>query len=103
MNDYTNHYKNLDSLFATFLAQPISALSESERSEIREYVDVGEYGLALSTAVAIFDEEQKIATVEERALIRLLAVTMSKDPKPLLERLAVDDLDQRPSRPPEEV
>lgn len=81
------NYNELDSMFETFLVQPGSALSDLERNEIREYVDVGEYGLALRTVVAIFDEEQKIPTNEERSLINRLAIAMSIDADPLLQRL----------------
>ena len=82
-----SNFRELDSLFVEFLAQPGSALSASERDEVKEYVDVGEYGLALRTAVAIFDEERKIATADERSLVHRLATAMSIDPEPLLNRM----------------
>lgn len=64
-----------------------SVLSESECTEIQEYVDVGEYGLALRTAVAIYAEENKVATSEARLLMRRLAEAMKIDPDQLLDRL----------------
>lgn len=73
----------IESLFADLLAQPMTALSNSELEEIREYVDVGEYGLALRTAAAIFREEKQPATPRERELIQRLAIEMSLDPNVL--------------------
>ncbi len=79
--------KEIDSAFYELLEQKDSALSRSELDEVREYVDVGEYGIALRTYAAIFDEEKKMATVRERDLVRWLGVAMSIDPLPLLARM----------------
>jgi len=81
------NYENIKLLFADFLAQSTTELSDSERAEIREYVDVGEYGIALRTAIGIFCEERKSVTASERSLLSQLAVAMSIDPEPLLRRL----------------
>lgn len=58
--------------FEDFLAQSTSPLSARERLDIQEYLDVGEYDLALSTAVAIYVEEKKRPT--ELEISRIIAL-----------------------------
>jgi hypothetical protein len=77
-------FAQVELLFDEFLAQNGSALTESERQEIKEYVDFGEYGIALRFAVAIFREEKKVATANEWSLIQRLAQAMSIDSATLL-------------------
>ena len=80
-------FKEIDSVFYELLDQKDSTLSRSELDEVRQYVDVGEYGIALRTYAAIFDEEKKVATSRERDLVQWLAIAMSIDPLPLLTRM----------------
>lgn len=77
----------IELLFTDLLTQSESALSVAERDEIKEYFDVGEYGLALRTSIAIFREEKKVATTNERLLLLRLAEAMSIDHKTLLNGL----------------
>lgn len=77
-------FAQVELLFDEFLAQNDSALTESERQEIKEYVDFGEYGIALRFAVAIFREEKKVPTANEWSLIQRLAQAMSIDSDTLL-------------------
>lgn len=79
-------FSEIESLFGLLLNLG-STFSESERTEVREFIDVGEYGLALDTAVSIFEEEGKVASEDERLVLRRLAVAMSRAPELLLERL----------------
>ncbi len=60
-------------------------LSDTERAEVQRFIDVGEYGLALETAVAIYCEEKKTPTAEVVDLIKRSAEIMAMDPAPLLE------------------
>jgi hypothetical protein len=53
-----------------------SALSWSEAQEVRDFVDVGEYGLALETLVDIVTEEEKSISAEALRLIIELADSM---------------------------
>jgi type IV pilus biogenesis protein CpaD/CtpE len=81
------NFNEIEALFTELLAQRESALSAAERDEIQEFFDVGEYGLALRTAVAIFREEKKLATATERQIFIRLAKAMSIDSDSMLTGL----------------
>lgn len=82
-----SNFDEIEALLSRLLMAATPVLSETERAEVQRFVDVGEYGLALETAAAIYSEEKKIATAEVVNLIERLAAAMSMDPVPLLERL----------------
>jgi hypothetical protein len=84
---HMSNFKQLELLFSELLGPAESRLSKSEREEIREFVDVGEYGIALRTAVGIFYEEKKVPTELEKVLLRQLAEGMLIEPEALLRRL----------------
>jgi dihydroxyacetone kinase DhaKLM complex PTS-EIIA-like component DhaM len=65
----------IEMLFKQLLTASGSVLSEAELDEIRHFVDVGEYGLALETAVDIFAEERKVPPLEAVRCISGLAET----------------------------
>lgn len=90
-----SNFDKIEELFLDLIAEASKMLTDSECSEIQEYIDVGEYGLALRTAVAIYVEERKIASAEALALIAQLALEMSKDPQPMLDRLALVNAELR--------
>ena len=73
-------FDEIETLFAKLLVTAGHVLSESEVAEIRSFIDVGEYGLALETAVDIFVEEDKTASSEVVSLIEQLATAMSVEP-----------------------
>jgi hypothetical protein len=76
MTDFTK----LDDLFARMF-YIASELSESEKEEIKEFVDHGEYGLALSTTIAIYREENKRPSEMVYDLVRQIATEMGADEK----------------------
>lgn len=82
-----SNFDEIELLLSQLLMAAAPVLSDAERAEVQRFVDVGEYGLALETAAAIYSEEKKIATAEVVDLIERLAAAMSMDPVPLLERL----------------
>jgi len=82
-----SNFDEVESLLSQLLMAAVPVLSDAERAEVQRFVDVGEYGLALETAAAIYSEEKKIATAEVVDLVERLAAAMSMDPVPLLERL----------------
>jgi hypothetical protein len=51
-------------------------LTASEKEEIKEFVDHGEYGLALSTIVAIYRDENKKPSEVVYDLVRQIATEM---------------------------
>jgi hypothetical protein len=77
----------IEMLFKQLLTASGSVLSEAELDEIRHFVDVGEYGLALETAVDIFAEERKVPPLEAVRCISGLAETMRLDSASLLNRI----------------
>jgi hypothetical protein len=83
------NFDKVEELFLNLIDEANKALTDSEVAEIQEYIDVGEYGLALSTAVAVYVEEQKIASARTLELVAQLSFEMSDDPKPMLDRLAL--------------
>jgi len=82
-------FLQIDSLFGEFLLILPCIFSDAEIAEVRQFVDVGEYGLALETAVDIVAEEGKISTTEIAEYVRKLANAMSLPPEEYLERLQV--------------
>lgn len=83
-----SNFEEVELLLSKLLVASEEALSSSERAEIQRFIDVGEYGLALETAVDIYDEEAKSAPAEVVALVGRLAKAMAMDCVPLLKRLS---------------
>ncbi len=63
--------------------------SASEIAEVREFIDAGEYGLALETTVDIFVEERKVAPQEIAVMIENLANAMQLTSVSYLNRLSI--------------
>lgn len=82
-----SNFDEIESLLSRLLIAAAPVLSDAERTEVQRFIDVGEYGLSLETAAAIYSEEKKIATADVVDLIERLASAMSMDPAPLLERV----------------
>lgn len=80
-------FENVELLFKQLIAASERSLSDAERDEIVEFVDVGEYGVALRTAVGIYVEEKNIPSMNEIELINRLALAMLMDPSTMLDSL----------------
>ncbi len=80
-------FNEIESLFSKLLVAGGSVLADQELAEIKSFIDVGEYGLALQTAVDIFVEEDKIAPDDVVSLIERIAAAMSIEPALMLQRL----------------
>lgn len=61
--------------------------SEAEKDEVREFIDVGEYGLALETLVDIVSEENKLISHEALLLIYRVIDAMNLDRRPFEVKL----------------
>lgn len=81
------YFDAIEALFSELIVTVKSDFTSSECCEVQDYIDVGEYGLALSTCVAIYAEEGKMAGERVRFLLTCLAEKMSKDPKAILAKL----------------
>lgn len=80
-------FEQIELWFSELLTAAAPVLSNAEQEEIQRFIDVGEYGLALETAVDIYAEENKLASTEVMALIERLAEAMKLEATPLLQRL----------------
>lgn len=83
MSDFTI----VESLFSQLLSALNGVFSVSEIAEVSEFVDVGEYGLALDTTVDIFVEEGKVASDDVIVLVQSLAAAMELPAAEYSERL----------------
>ena len=79
-------FNRVERLFAEFFADT-HLLTPSEQCEVQDFIDHGEYGLALDTLVAIVVEEGKAPTDLLCSTVAALSECMSRNPKPLLDRL----------------
>jgi len=82
-------FKRVEHLFANFFAST-QLLAPSEQREVQDFIDHGEYGLALDTLVAIVVEEGKAPTDVLCSTVTALSECMSRDPKPVLDRLQTE-------------
>jgi hypothetical protein len=80
-------YQHIEKLLIRLLDLLNTVFVASERKEIIEFIDVGEYGLALDTLVDIVDEENKKIPNEALILIKELAIAMQIDNGMLDEKL----------------
>jgi hypothetical protein len=83
-----SNFAEIESLFSHLLTVSADELSAGERTEVKHFIDHGEYGLALETVADIYAEEKKVASPEVANLIERLAIAMSLDPASFLSRLA---------------
>lgn len=77
----------VESLFNQLLPALNGVFSVPEIAEVSEFVDVGEYGLALDTVVDIFIEEGKVAEDYVIVLVQSLAAAMELPAADYSERL----------------
>ncbi len=64
-----NEYREIESTLDLLLMVLSDSFSESESIEVQEFIDVGEYGIALETIIDIINEESKNITNEAEFLI----------------------------------
>lgn len=81
-------YQRIEKLFSQLLTLLAATFSDAEVSEVREFIDAGEYGLALETLVDIVLEEGKRISTEEAKLVYELVDAMNLDRKQYEERLS---------------
>ena len=69
-------YQSLESALTRLLNNPELPVSDNEKPEVQNYIDVGEYGLALECLVAIILEEKKKLSRDVLGEIEALALKM---------------------------
>ena len=64
------------------------SFSESESIEVQEFIDVGEYGIALETIIDIINEESKNITNEAEFLIEKAGRIMNMDTTSIVDKIS---------------
>jgi hypothetical protein len=80
------HYRKLENELNTFLAS-LSTLADSEKSEVKHFIDVGEYGLALESLVGALVEKTNMLTPDVQPQVRRLANLMALTDSPIFDYL----------------
>ncbi len=80
-------YKLIENRLLLVLSLLVDVFSESEVNEVQEFIDVGEYGLALETLIDIINEESKTIPQAVVSLAGETAVAMGWDSSDVKERL----------------
>ncbi len=73
-------HKKIESNLFELLFMLKDTCTASESVEVRDFIDVGEYGVALETLICIIKEESKKISKEVLILIKETAVYMAMDP-----------------------
>lgn len=82
-----SNYKTLEVLFERGLSHLEQVLNASEKQEVQEFLNVGEYGVALETLRYLLIEENKTISQEAFNLIEALADEMGIGDKVLCSEL----------------
>ena len=80
-------YQFIENLLLRLLGLLLEIFTDSEKVEVQNFIDAGEYGLALETLVDIVIEENKQIPSESLALICELADLMHLEKKVIEEKL----------------
>ncbi|MBI3560398.1 MAG: MafI family immunity protein [Gammaproteobacteria bacterium] len=72
-------YQHIEELLIRLLNMLVAIFSESELKEVQDFIDVGEYGLALETLVDIVAEENKKIPRAAIVLVKELSTAMLLD------------------------
>lgn len=83
----TYDYQYIEDLLVQLLGLLLEIFTDSEKSEVQDFIDAGEYGLALETLIDIVIEENKQVSGEFLALVCELADVMQLDKKVFEEKL----------------
>ena len=84
----TNHnYEHVEELLLRLLGSLSEVFADSEKAEVQDFVDAGEYGLALETLIDIVVEEDKRLRSDCLKLVHELSESMQLDTKALDEKL----------------
>lgn len=81
------NYRYIEELFVRLLNLLGTVFAEPELKEVQDFIDVGEYGLALETLVDIVVEEDKQIPGEALKLVKELSVAMLLDESVFDEKL----------------
>lgn len=83
----TYDYQSIENLLMRLLGLLLEVFTDSETMEVQDFIEAGEYGLALETLVDIVVEENKQIPGESLMLVSELADVMQLDKKVFAEKL----------------
>ncbi|MGM0562956.1 MAG: MafI family immunity protein [Pseudomonadota bacterium] len=83
----TYDYQFVENLLSRLLGQLLDVFTDSEKAEIQDFIDAGEYGLALETLADIVIEENRKISGESMRLVFKLADAMQLDKRALKAKL----------------
>jgi hypothetical protein len=83
----TAKYAHIEKLLTQLLDSVDGEFTEIESSEVQEFIDAREYGLALETLVDIIIEENKVVEDSTKRLVSRLAEAMGLDGSEALKRI----------------
>lgn len=88
-----NEYRKIESTLDLLLMALSDSFSESESIEVQEFIDAGEYGIALETLINIIEEESKSIPKEALSLAKKAGECMDVDINAIEKRVScyVDD------------
>jgi hypothetical protein len=82
-------FSRVEKEFATVLEEYPDLFSSAETQEVRHFVDVGEYGLALETAIHILIDKKIRASPGLISQLERLAASMEMDCSSLIQQLTI--------------
>ncbi|CAJ0563717.1 MULTISPECIES: MafI family immunity protein [Gammaproteobacteria] len=83
-----NEYRKIESTLELLLMALSDSFSECESIEVQEFIDVGEYGIALETIIDIINEESKNITNEAEFLIEKAGRIMNMDTTSIVDKIS---------------
>lgn len=87
----TYDFNKIEILLTRLLKSVADVFSDGELMEVSEFIENGEYGLALETLVYIFSEERKLVPKEVFDLVRESAAAMDMDATSLVSKLDANE------------
>jgi hypothetical protein len=85
-------FKNTERLLLKLLNSVDQVFNQQERAEVQEFINVGEFGLALDTLIDIIVEENKQISENSVKIIKEIAAIMLMDESLLQEKLEKMDI-----------
>ena len=74
-----DNFQEIEELLKQLIKSVIGSFQDVEITEVQEFVDVGEYGVALETFVSIVEEESRLISIDSVALVKKSAHLMGMD------------------------
>ncbi|KGD63327.1 isoleucyl-tRNA synthetase [Alcanivorax nanhaiticus] len=83
-----NEYRKIESTLELLLMALSDSFSECESIEVQEFIDAGEYGIALQTLIDIIEEESKSISKEALLLAKKAGECMNMDSNTIEKRVS---------------